>query len=410
MVDSDYSALRGDYTDTTSEFGAQYNMYTSSYKRLKAHLFTREEDFIVKEIQGKTVLSISKPTNYRKIRKGKFAHFTLVKKGISTFDAAKQIAANFSINERDVGYCGLKDTFAITAQRISIPYCRSNLKTAYTFENFFLKDGKPSNFSLSKDMHSGNRFEVTIHFDKQFANGALMRLKKNLKIIFRNGLPNFYGAQRFGSRGLNHIIGKEILRRNFEKAAKIWLAESRYSCGFCKFVRANWSKWDKCASFISKRNDLKIEYQFLRKLSENSGNFIDAFGSIPLGSFFVRSYSSYLFNKALSIFLSTGKDVRKKKLPLIGYGTKTSELNRQYLRLMDRDSISLNMFNFEEDKRLISKGGLRAAFFYPKDLNIRRIDKRTLLLSFSVGNGSFATVLLKFILDFRSNPGLSKDR
>jgi TruD family tRNA pseudouridine synthase len=376
-------------------------------KLIRANLFVRESDFIVEEIIDNETLNISKIKNRPKpIAPCKFAQFTLVKTGISTFDAAKMIAERFSVPEKSIGYCGLKDNFAVTAQRISIPCLQHTMETSYKFKDFFLKDGTPAIYPVSKDMHSGNHFRIKIYPKEVVSAERFSELKRELASATNEGIPNFYGVQRFGSRGINHIVGMELLKRNFEKAAKIWLTNTYIKWDLGKAISNLWGNWDECASVVSRRAELNMEHRFFNMLSANSGDFVDAFGSIPLGKFLIRSYSSYVFNKILSELLAERIEIKNLTIPMVGTKIALGGMKHRCEEVMAEDDIDIKMFDFGEDTRLSNEGRMRDAAFYPKDLIIKKIDKNNNLgISFSNKNGSFATILLGLFFDYKFNPG-----
>ena len=67
------------------------------------------EDFIVEEIP------LYKPTGL-----GSHTYFAIRKRNLSTFEAIKRIADTLQVNQRDIGYAGLKDKCAITTQVLSV--------------------------------------------------------------------------------------------------------------------------------------------------------------------------------------------------------------------------------------------------------------------------------------------------
>jgi len=134
-------------------------------------------------------------------------------------------------------------------------------------------------------------------------------------------------------------------------------------------------------------------------LDQNDGDFLDGFSSIPLGRFFIRSYTSYLFNLVLSRQLRDKKHI-SDNIPVLGYETKASDLSETYDKLILNEKIKLDMFKFNECDSLSNDGSLRSSIFYPKDIILKRSKGRTLTLSFSNLSGSFATVMLEFLFNY----------
>lgn len=396
---SEYTRLLEKSSKSTSskhKFGAEYDLYWNRNTMPKAYLFTKESDFIVQEIFNGRKLNVDKRLRPRILNKGPFVHFTLLKKNISTPDSLKITADFFKLSEKEIGYCGLKDRYAITVQMISVPYKKS-MASEYKFKKFILKNGVSSNKPLSINMHSGNYFTINIKLESN-TPASVAKLKDKLSFIKKNGLPNFYGVQRFGDNGVNHLIGKAILFRDCDYAAKIWLTDLYYKSKTAASIRENWSNWKKCMKVVSGIHDWQVK-SFLERINQNGGDFLDGFGSIPLGRFFIRSYTSYLFNLVLSRQLRD-KDKINGNIPVLGYKTKARDLSETYSKLLSREKITLDMFKFKEYDSLTNEGSLRNPIFYPKNIALRESSDKALSLSFSSQSGSFATVMLEFLFNY----------
>jgi len=113
------------------------------------------------------------------------------------------------IKNKEIGYAGLKDKHAMTKQYISL-----HKKHEESLENFNLENVK----ILSKTYHNnkirighlaGNRFYIKL---KKVNPTAATKIDEALKSIDKNGMPNFFGYQRFGRDGDNHIDGEKIAK------------------------------------------------------------------------------------------------------------------------------------------------------------------------------------------------------
>ncbi|EHP85469.1 tRNA pseudouridine synthase D TruD [Methanotorris formicicus Mc-S-70] len=72
----------------------------------------KPEDFIVEEI-----IDLDKTIN----EGGECYLYKLTKRNIENLKALSYIAKKFKIPLKEIGYCGLKDRYAITTQYITIP-------------------------------------------------------------------------------------------------------------------------------------------------------------------------------------------------------------------------------------------------------------------------------------------------
>jgi tRNA pseudouridine13 synthase len=148
---------------------------------------------------------------------GEGAHLYLLveKAGRTTPDVAREIGRALSVRERDVGYAGLKDKRAVTVQRFSVPVPPRSPEFA---QRGALASGNGWRV-LSAALHGnklrtghlrGNRFRIAV---RGTLPGALERAGRICAELRSRGVPNLYGAQRFGKRGDNAALGAAILRR-----------------------------------------------------------------------------------------------------------------------------------------------------------------------------------------------------
>ncbi|MBK7613711.1 MAG: tRNA pseudouridine(13) synthase TruD [Burkholderiales bacterium] len=161
------------------------------------------EDFIVTE------LPLQLPSG-----EGEHIWLDIEKNGANTAFVAQHLAEAASVNEWDVGYAGLKDRYAITRQWFSI-YLPSG-KTGETPDLTQL--AHPEFKVLHQSRHvkklrpgdlQGNRFRIVL---REVA-GDRDAIEANLKAVASHGVPNYFGAQRFGFEGGNVEQGRAMLAR-----------------------------------------------------------------------------------------------------------------------------------------------------------------------------------------------------
>jgi tRNA pseudouridine13 synthase len=161
------------------------------------------EDFIVTE------LPLQLPSG-----EGEHIWLDIEKNGANTAFVAQQLAEAAGVEERDVGYAGLKDRYAITRQWFSI-YLPSG-KTGETPDLTLLQH--PEFKVLSQSRHvkklrpgdlQGNRFRIVL----RDVTGDRDAIEANLKAVASHGVPNYFGAQRFGFEGGNVEQGRAMLAR-----------------------------------------------------------------------------------------------------------------------------------------------------------------------------------------------------
>jgi tRNA pseudouridine13 synthase len=169
-----------------------------------ATLKRHNEDFIVTE------LPLQLPSG-----EGEHLWLDVEKNGANTAFVAQQLAAAAGVDERDVGYAGLKDRYAVTRQWFSIylPYGKGKAETPdltllqhpefkVLFQSRHVKKLRPGDLR-------GNAFRLVL----RDVAGDRDALEANLRAVAAQGVPNYFGAQRFGFDGGNVEQGRAMLAR-----------------------------------------------------------------------------------------------------------------------------------------------------------------------------------------------------
>ena len=143
---------------------------------------------------------------------GEHIYLRLARDGWTTRDIHKALAKLFRLKAADVGYAGLKDkqarvtqTFSLALRNMDEEEAARCVREALPFE--VVGAGRHKN-KLKAGHLLGNRFRILVldpHDD------ALARAETIRHAIAETGLPNFYGAQRFGAQGRNVEKGREVL-------------------------------------------------------------------------------------------------------------------------------------------------------------------------------------------------------
>jgi tRNA pseudouridine13 synthase len=165
-----------------------------------ATLKVLNEDFIVTE------LPLQLPSGA-----GEHLWLDVEKNGANTAFVAQQLAEAAGVQERDVGYAGLKDRYAITRQWFSIylPKGETPDLTLLQHPEFkVLGQGRHVKKLRPGDLQ-GNRFRIVLR-DVTGDQGAI---EANLQAVASHGVPNYFGAQRFGHQGGNVEQGRAMLAR-----------------------------------------------------------------------------------------------------------------------------------------------------------------------------------------------------
>ena len=169
----------------------------------------RAEDFRVEEIP-------SEPIGGR----GRHACFLVTKRGLTTAAAARRIARFMGVRIEEIGFAGLKDSQAVASQWMSLPDPDVGRLKAFRDRQVRIEriGWRPRRLGVG-DL-AGNRFVVRVR-DAGFAQ--LDAARAILDLLVRRGVPNYFGPQRFGSRGDNSAMGELLLRGELEEFLRVFL-------------------------------------------------------------------------------------------------------------------------------------------------------------------------------------------
>lgn len=134
---------------------------------------------------------------------GEHALLQIRKRNLSTFDVVDRIHRVIGTPKRDIGFCGLKDKQAITTQWFSVR-CTRRYRQAWSVledERMEIIAATRHARKLRRGSHSGNRFQIRI----RQLEGNLALLQRRLLQIKVDGVPNYFGPQRFGQRNLEKV-------------------------------------------------------------------------------------------------------------------------------------------------------------------------------------------------------------
>lgn len=131
------------------------------------------------------------------------------KKNLSTSEMIGVFARYLGIKNRDIGYAGLKDKHAMTKQYISIHKQHEEALEEFEHEGIKILSKVYHNNKIRIGHLKGNRFYIKL---KKVNPTSAAKIDEALKNISNLGMPNYFGYQRFGNDGDNHIIGEKIAK------------------------------------------------------------------------------------------------------------------------------------------------------------------------------------------------------
>lgn len=123
------------------------------------------------------------------------------KRNLDTLQAARRLARAAGVPARAVSFAGLKDRHAVTEQHFSIhlPGRADPDLAAVEDDRLHVLEAVRHHRKLRRGALAGNRFLIRVcnfEGDRSQAEALLAR-------IARDGVPNYFGSQRFGREGRN---------------------------------------------------------------------------------------------------------------------------------------------------------------------------------------------------------------
>ncbi|MFW9801381.1 MAG: tRNA pseudouridine(13) synthase TruD [Candidatus Thorarchaeota archaeon] len=435
---------------TTHHLEASIGMelYSTNTPGVGGRLKVRFEDFIVEEITNDGRLVIVKewsdetPVPQIPEKKSKFIRFDMQKMGLSTMDVATILAAELGLPQHLVTYAGLKDKRAITAQQMAVPFRSAERLVSTRLSRIEIRNLESVRHPVQIGDLLGNRFRIRLSDIDADCDQAMATVDS----LTKQPLLNYFGVQRFGvTRPFTHLVGKALVRDDFEEAARLMLSvTSEYESEEITEARR------KLADDLSPNErilaafpeDLRYERDVMKFLMKHPGEFERAILRIPsrVLTIFVHSFQSYLFNRLISqraesslpldlpvpgdflikldephsgrdswLFVTEKNHEERVKLvqsgeygisaPLPGYSTKTppSSQTDMLRKLMLEEDVRFQDFRKPKSKAIDSAGGYHLLSIMLKEIR-GECEEDELVLHFQLRKGSYATVVMRDIM------------
>jgi tRNA pseudouridine13 synthase len=282
---------------------------------------------------------------------------------------------------------------------------------------------------------AGNRFRITV----RDIEGAERIAESGDSLGGR--FPNYFGAQRFGSRSNNHEVGADILRGDFKGAVMRFLTDAANETNR-EAIEARTrlrEEQDFRAALGYFPHYLKYERSILDYLSKFENNYANAIRKLPrtVSLMFVHSVEDMIFNNELEQMIREGHtlprtgdmvcnsdparfyDLSKISVcnsgapesqeqflvaNILGYETTApTEFEREQ---MDKIGLTPESFKAKGLQELNCKGSKRVLFAPYREFRCETRET-TANISFSLPAGSYATVFMEELMETRTPSGTS---
>ena len=322
-------------------------LYPKNDKTLNFKFVQNEEDFIVEE----------QPIKFSGV--GSFLVLKIVKNNCDTWELIDRLAKFLNVFSNEIGYAGLKDKRATTTQYITIPKKYSKEIKLFRNKKIEIIDTFLHNEKLNIGDLEGNRFKINLH---NVEITDINHIQKIIKLIVKEGMPNYFGYQRFGKEVVDNlakakdvVYGEEIVKD--KKLSKMLIAA--YQSSF-------FNAW--LVERLSLSND---EFKLLN------------------GDIFLDLQNDKLFTPK-AITANILNDFHNFKI------TPTGLLpGRKVFKAMGEAALIEQKY---DDLYIQEKGYRREAMVFPRDISCKYdASKKVCTLDFILPKGSYATVLVEYL-------------
>jgi len=184
---------------------------------------------------------------YEPSGEGTHLYLNLTKSGLTTKEVQTRLEAILQVANNSVGFAGMKDKDACTTQTFSVPVDFATTPEAAAAADQQLVEKITAELPVTihwarrhgnklKAGHLlGNRFRITVTDLALPVDEALVKAEAIATLLRQRGLPNFFGAQRFGFNGENVEKGLALIQ-NKRRERNPWLRKfliSAYQSYLC---------------------------------------------------------------------------------------------------------------------------------------------------------------------------------
>ncbi len=253
------------------------------------------EDFRVEE------LPIVRPLD-----RGRFGFYRLTKRGLGTLEAIEFIRRRWNLSGQQIAYGGLKDRHAVTIQYLTI---LDGPMQPIREPSFDLEPIGRLAAPYGPNGFRGNRFVVTL---RDLASESADKAVAALEEVPRDGLPNYFDDQRFGSVGFDGgFIAHAWLLGKHEEAFRLAVAEPTpmdrpETRDEKQVLRDHWGDWPAAKAALGRSHARSL----VTYLVDHPTDFRGAFARLrrELRSLYFSAFQSHLWNLMLAHLI--GRETR----------------------------------------------------------------------------------------------------
>lgn len=366
-------------------------------ERPEGYIKFMPQDFIVEEIsqEGELVPIEPEKTEPDPSEDERTLWVKLIKVNLATLDAIEHLAKTTGIDRNTIGYAGIKDAVAVTAQKLSLRGISWQDVGTVKIPNLHLEPLEYGKGALQVGHLKGNRFTILIRMregvDKDW-------LQEEVQRVGEQGFWNYYGPQRFGNRLLSHKWGWFLAKGDTDGLLKSFLTEAGpFDLPLFKKYRnqlasiyGDWAEMERIMSYLpySFRYEREVLGSLINDPKKTRNALLKIREQVRLWGY---AYASYCTNRLLARASETGMKLKDEVPLLLSDRAEDVALYHDFLRedevqdLQKNLSVFGGLFNFT--RRTIETKTL------PKIHTFKEINDGV-IFSFDLGKGSYATALL----------------
>ncbi|NPE07603.1 MAG: tRNA pseudouridine(13) synthase TruD [Asgard group archaeon] len=400
--------------------------YCTETEGIDGKLRTTPDDFRVEEVllDGRKIPIDDPYFSLGNNEPGLFTEFVLIKKDIESNNALYKISSSLKRELNDINVAGTKDKTAYTAQRATIWKIPPEKLSQLELEGIIIRSPRTTIYQTYLGDLYGNHFTIKIrelNYGKEQINHKVKNIIKEINEF--NGIPNYFGHQRFGTRRpISHIIGKFLLLGEVEKALHLYISytteDEAESTILARKMFQETNDPKKTLKLLP--SSMIFEKRILKYLSKKPNDFLGALHILPknLQRIFIHAYQSHIWNLTLSERIRIYGNLSNNPideleeniaiLPIIGFKTNlTDNVLSDYAKsLLEKDDIKLDNFKVKYLPTLRFIGSNRRIALIPENLSysidVDSENQDYVVTQFTLKRGSYATVVLRELM--KANP------
>jgi tRNA pseudouridine13 synthase len=359
-----------------------------NHSPIEAYFMPTPKDFVVTEIPL-----------YEFSGEGEHLIIQFRKKNLTTWEALEILSNTLGCKVRDIGYAGLKDKNAMTIQYISLHKKFEARLNDFNHPSIKILSTTYHNNKIRTGHLKGNKFFIRL---KRINKTNNRKIGSVLQQIANQGIPNYFGHQRFGIDGKNHLKAIEILNGNLKirnKKEKEFILNAYQSHLFNDWLS------------LRVQNSRLINEFEPKEISSMIGIEAKELKSIKAQPHFFKIFDGelmhhYPYGKLFELEDIDNEATRFHERDIVPTGLLGGKKVKRASGLAQsfEEKFDISTIHGEKVNSLLN-GTRRYAWIYPDNIDSVYKDKDNHLeLNFALPKGSYATVFIEQLLN---NIGIS---